>query len=319
MSPEAILDKTYSIKSDVWSFGIVLFELITRKEPYEEWDAVQAATKVCMGQLRPDITPEFLKNEIVKAIYNIMLTCVLADPNQRPNMKGISLALEEINSQNPRPTSTMAPTPPPRGSTITPAQQQQLAQQLSQAGNKSSLIIPGNKDSVGQRGSVTPVTSKGSLPPRPTSNYGRPAVAAAAADENNNNSGTIYANSLSTGNMSHSGYQSKGTVPPIHAAARVQSESHSTYSSLGVITNRDSINLDNSPPPVKRTLPLPPPSPVVPPRGGRDNYGSSQSAVASANSVSSYSNASSTSSNANSTEDPRNHYTSMNRDSRFNN
>jgi len=43
MAPESLLYKKYSAKSDIWSYGITLWEIISRKEPYPELDNVQAA------------------------------------------------------------------------------------------------------------------------------------------------------------------------------------------------------------------------------------------------------------------------------------
>lgn len=36
LAPEAIRDRNYSFKSDVWSLGITFIEMLTRKEPYAE-------------------------------------------------------------------------------------------------------------------------------------------------------------------------------------------------------------------------------------------------------------------------------------------
>lgn len=41
MAPESIIRRQYSIKSDVWSYGVVLYEMLAFKEPYEDLDPVQ--------------------------------------------------------------------------------------------------------------------------------------------------------------------------------------------------------------------------------------------------------------------------------------
>ncbi len=43
MAPESLLERKYSPKSDVWSYGVTLWEVLTRQEPYPELDNVQTA------------------------------------------------------------------------------------------------------------------------------------------------------------------------------------------------------------------------------------------------------------------------------------
>ena len=35
MSPESLLDRTYSVKTDVWSFGVLMYEILVQKVPYD--------------------------------------------------------------------------------------------------------------------------------------------------------------------------------------------------------------------------------------------------------------------------------------------
>ena len=34
MAPEIILDKEYNLKSDIWSLGVIIYELFSKKHPY---------------------------------------------------------------------------------------------------------------------------------------------------------------------------------------------------------------------------------------------------------------------------------------------
>jgi serine/threonine protein kinase len=43
MSPESIADQVYSKKSDVWMFGIVMYEIVAQREPHVDKDPNQVA------------------------------------------------------------------------------------------------------------------------------------------------------------------------------------------------------------------------------------------------------------------------------------
>jgi len=49
MSPEAFLEKEYSTKSDVFSFAVVMYEVITQRPPWEGLTMVQASHQVAAG------------------------------------------------------------------------------------------------------------------------------------------------------------------------------------------------------------------------------------------------------------------------------
>merc|ERR1712146_30947 len=84
MSPEAIKDKVYSQKSDVWSFGVTVWEVLTRQNPYPSMDLIQVATAVCYKNVRPDMpngTPPILRD--------LLDRCFDRDKDRRPHMREI--------------------------------------------------------------------------------------------------------------------------------------------------------------------------------------------------------------------------------------
>jgi len=50
MSPEAIFEKQYSTKSDVFSFGVLIYEIITQRIPWDDLDIIQVSKKVSNGE-----------------------------------------------------------------------------------------------------------------------------------------------------------------------------------------------------------------------------------------------------------------------------
>jgi len=86
--PEAIRDRTYSEKADVWSYAVTAWELLAKSEPYPNVDITEVAMKVVYEGLRLDIPAD-----TDPAIANILRACWQTDPDKRPTMKEICSAL----------------------------------------------------------------------------------------------------------------------------------------------------------------------------------------------------------------------------------
>ncbi|XP_015897873.3 serine/threonine-protein kinase STY8 isoform X1 [Ziziphus jujuba] len=91
MAPEVIEHKPYDHKADVFSFGIVLWELLTGELPYSLLTPVQAAVGVVQKGLRPTIP----KNTHPR-VAELLDRCWQQDPTRRPNFSEIIEILKHI-------------------------------------------------------------------------------------------------------------------------------------------------------------------------------------------------------------------------------
>lgn len=93
-APECIETSSYTTAADVYSFGMVLWEMKTAKEPYPEVTGFMELKKlVCDKKKRPDIppdTPKWLK-DLIKA-------CWTHNPKKRPSFDEIYKGLSELKS-----------------------------------------------------------------------------------------------------------------------------------------------------------------------------------------------------------------------------
>ncbi|XVE55171.1 hypothetical protein DITRI_Ditri03aG0138400 [Diplodiscus trichospermus] len=90
MAPEVINHQPYDQKADVFSFAIVLWELVTAKVPYDTMTPLQAALGVRQG-LRPDL-PE----DAHPKLLDLMQRCWEAAPDIRPSFSEITAELETL-------------------------------------------------------------------------------------------------------------------------------------------------------------------------------------------------------------------------------
>ncbi|XP_058133002.1 vascular endothelial growth factor receptor 1 [Dasypus novemcinctus] len=96
MAPESIFDKIYSTKSDVWSYGVLLWEIFSLGgSPYP---GVQMDEDFC-SRLKEGMrmrAPEYATPEI----YQIMLDCWHKDPKERPRFSELVEKLGDLLQAN---------------------------------------------------------------------------------------------------------------------------------------------------------------------------------------------------------------------------
>ena len=89
MAPEVIKGEPYGRKADVYSFGILMYEVVTNLEPYpeltkKELKIFQFQTLVSKNKLRPKFT-----TPVKEELRNLIEKCWSNDPNDRPTFKEI--------------------------------------------------------------------------------------------------------------------------------------------------------------------------------------------------------------------------------------
>ncbi|XP_073265641.1 serine/threonine-protein kinase STY46 isoform X4 [Populus alba] len=92
MAPEVIEHKPYDHKADVFSFGIVLWELLTGKLPYEHLSPLQAAVGVVQQGLRPSI-PSHSHPKLAELLDR----CWQQDQSLRPDFSEILELLQQLD------------------------------------------------------------------------------------------------------------------------------------------------------------------------------------------------------------------------------
>ncbi|KAL3730924.1 hypothetical protein ACJRO7_027875 [Eucalyptus globulus] len=91
MAPEVIEHRPYDHKADVFSFGIVLWELLTGKLPYEYLTPLQAAVGVVQKGLRPTI-PKHTHPKLGE----LLQSCWQGNAKMRPDFVDIITILQQI-------------------------------------------------------------------------------------------------------------------------------------------------------------------------------------------------------------------------------
>ncbi|KAL7542314.1 hypothetical protein ACHAXR_012373 [Thalassiosira sp. AJA248-18] len=91
MAPEVLCSENYAEPADVFSFGIILWEMLTKECPYDGMTPIQCALSVLNQNNRPEI-PEWAPSSLRALISN----CVEKDPHARPTFTEILAYLDAL-------------------------------------------------------------------------------------------------------------------------------------------------------------------------------------------------------------------------------
>ncbi|ESW20146.1 hypothetical protein PHAVU_006G184700 [Phaseolus vulgaris] len=107
MAPEMIKQKSYGKKVDVYSFGLILWEMLTGTIPYEDMNPIQAAFAVVNKNSRPVIP-----SDCPPAMRALVEQCWSLQPDKRPEFWQIVKILEQFESALARDgTLSLVPNP----------------------------------------------------------------------------------------------------------------------------------------------------------------------------------------------------------------
>jgi fyn-related kinase len=91
-APEAFLHNKFSTKSDVWSFGIVLYEIITHgRPPYRDMTNDEVKQQIQQGYRMPQSVG------CLDKLYDIMLNCWQVEPANRPTFETLQQQLADFD------------------------------------------------------------------------------------------------------------------------------------------------------------------------------------------------------------------------------
>ncbi|XP_054149754.1 integrin-linked protein kinase isoform X3 [Melozone crissalis] len=97
VAPEALQKKPEEINrrsADMWSFAVLLWELVTREVPFADLSNMEIGMKVALEGLRPTIPPG-----ISPHICKLMKICMNEDPAKRPKFDMIVPILEKMQEK----------------------------------------------------------------------------------------------------------------------------------------------------------------------------------------------------------------------------
>ncbi|XP_054024432.1 macrophage colony-stimulating factor 1 receptor [Dryobates pubescens] len=107
MAPESIFDCIYTVQSDVWSYGILLWEIFSLgKSPYPGMvvnSKFYSMVKQGYQMARPDFAP--------LEMYSIMQACWSLEPTQRPTFDQISCFIQKELEEHKEQDYTNLPSP----------------------------------------------------------------------------------------------------------------------------------------------------------------------------------------------------------------
>jgi len=83
LPPEILSNKPYNVKSDIWALGILLYELLTFKMPFNDQSLPKLSIKINKGEYAPP------SSEYSSEIRDLLKKCLTTNPDIRPSIDEI--------------------------------------------------------------------------------------------------------------------------------------------------------------------------------------------------------------------------------------
>lgn len=97
MAPEILRNDPYNEKVDVYSYGIVMWEILAREPPFATYKPLEILKRVLEDGERPPLSK--IKEDCPPELVLIMKVCWDQDPNRRPNFSDIIEALNLLRQK----------------------------------------------------------------------------------------------------------------------------------------------------------------------------------------------------------------------------
>lgn len=98
MAPEILENQPYTLKADVYSFGIVLWEILTREPPFADYPPHKIMYNVINYKERPPL--DKIARECPQELVMIMRACWEHVPEKRPSFADVVQGLQSIKINN---------------------------------------------------------------------------------------------------------------------------------------------------------------------------------------------------------------------------
>ena len=95
MAPEVLTSRPYGLPADVYSYGIVLWEIVTRQTPYKGMTTPQIINTVTILNQRPN--PQLIPYDTGETIRMLIVQCWQKNPAARPTFAEVLDRLESIS------------------------------------------------------------------------------------------------------------------------------------------------------------------------------------------------------------------------------
>ena len=113
MSPEQALGKDVDFRSDIFSIGVVLYELATGRRPFDGETPTETITKITRDQPAPVAT---INSEVPDELERIIRKCLEKDPERRyQSARDLAVDLKALRRDSETGSGVIVPPPPVAG------------------------------------------------------------------------------------------------------------------------------------------------------------------------------------------------------------